>query len=333
MKTSIILIIALFIPAVVLAQNVDYAEYFVDSDPGFALATPVAVSGNGTDFSLDFSADVAGLQQGFHFISVRVRDDQGRWSHPVNRFFFLVRILEERESNLEWLEHFIDTDPGVGQAVITGIRTPSNEIIIDLSPELEGLDQGIHYIHFRAKDYAGRWGSVMNSAFFVVGLPPSEETTIQQVEFFVNDDPGYGLATQVNLPSVGSDLLVDFSVPIGGLGDGNHILHIRAKDDMNRWGPVYAEVFNLTGTGTDEQQIRSLFKIFPNPSSGLVQVEITDPMLKANRIFLTDLSGKLFYETDLTGTQTELDLNLPGGIYLIHVEGAENKITQKLILQ
>ena len=56
-------------------------------------------------------------------------------------------------------------------------------------------------------------------------------------------------------------------------------------------------------------------------------------MLKANRIFLTDLSGKLLYETDLTGTQTELDLNLPGGIYLIHVEGAENKITQKLILQ
>lgn len=333
MKKLIIVSIALLLPALMLAQNVVYAEYFVDSDPGFGSATPIGMSGNGIDFSLEFSADVSGLEQGFHFITVRVRDDQGRWSHPMNRFFFLVRILEERESNLEWLEHFIDTDPGVGEAVITGIRTPSNEIMIDLSPELDGLDQGIHYIHFRAKDYAGRWGSVMNSAFFVVDLPPSVESTIQQVEFFVNDDPGYGLASQVSLPSAGGDLLVDFSVPIGGLGDGNHILHIRAKDDMNRWGPVFAEVFNLTGTGTDEQKIRSLFKIFPNPSSGLVQVEISDPMLKASRIILTDLNGKLLYEAEMIGTQTELDLNLPGGIYLIHIEGAESKITQKLILE
>jgi hypothetical protein len=333
MKKATILFIAIFIPVFLYSQDIDYAEYFVDADPGYGVATPIALSGAGTDLSMDFNADVSSLSQGFHFVSVRVRDDQGRWSHGMNQFFYLVKILEERVRNLGWLEYFIDNDPGFGNATSTPIRTPSNEIILDLNPDLQGLEQGIHYIHFRSRDFIGRWGTVMNSAFFIVELPSSVESNIQQLEYFVNDDPGYGLANQVTLPSAGSDLTIDFTVPKSGLGDGNHVLYIRAKNDLNKWGLVFAEGFALIGTGLAEEEITSLFKIYPNPSSGIVQIELTDESLNESRIRLMDLNGKLLYETECHSRQCELNLELPGGIYLLNIESTERSITQKLILE
>ena len=70
---------ALFVPLFSYAQDIDYAEYFIDTDPGYGSATPIAVSATGSDLSLDFNADMAVLQPGIHYLVIRARDDQGQW--------------------------------------------------------------------------------------------------------------------------------------------------------------------------------------------------------------------------------------------------------------
>ena len=153
------------------------------------------------------------------------------------------------------------------------------------------------------------------------------------MEYFIDTDPGYGLGTEVTLPSAGSDLTIDFSVALSGLDDGNHVLYIRAQNSLDKWGQVYAEGFSYSATGIGDEEINSLFKIYPNPSSGIIQVELTDPAQDEFKIRLMDLNGKLVYETVCYDRQCELNLALPGGMYLLNIESSERSITQKIILE
>ncbi len=213
-------------------RNITQAEYFIDTDPGFGLATPITVSAPGTDIFLDFNADIAALQQGIHYLVFRARDEQGRWTQGTNTVFYLIKTSDVSAGNIDRAEYFIDTDPGFGMATPISVPAPGNDLTLQFSPGLEGLDQGMHYIHFRARDVSGRWGSVINTVFLVVDLPSSAESDIQQVEYFIDTDPGFGLGTQVTLPSAGNDLTIDFSVSLSGLEDGNHVLYIRAQNSL-----------------------------------------------------------------------------------------------------
>ncbi|RLD32031.1 MAG: hypothetical protein DRI83_11500 [Bacteroidetes bacterium] len=333
MKRLTILFIALYIPLIVLSQDIDYAEYFIDTDPGYGTANPITVSAPGNDISLGFSADIASLQQGLHYMVVRARDDQGQWSHGVNTVFYIVKSPDAINSIIDRAEYFIDTDPGFGMAVSIPIPAPGNDLALQLSPGLESMDPGLHYINFRARDVSGRWGSVMNTIFLFVEMPSSAESQIQQVEYFIDTDPGFGLGTQLTLPSSGSDLTIDFTASLSGLDDGNHVLYIRAKNEQNKWGQVYAEGFAYTATGVGDEEILSLFKIYPNPSSGTFQVEISDQLSDEFIISLMDMNGKLVYETDCYDRQCDLKLNLPGGMYLLNIKCEEYSISQKIILE
>ena len=173
----------------------------------------------------------------------------------------------------------------------------------------------------------------MNTIFLFVEMPSSAESQIQQVEYFIDTDPGFGLGTQLTLPSSGSDLTIDFTASLSGLDDGNHVLYIRAKNEQNKWGQVYAEGFAYTATGVGDEEILSLFKIYPNPSSGTFQVEISDQLSDEFIISLMDMNGKLVYETDCYDRQCDLKLNLPGGMYLLNIKCEEYSISQKIILE
>jgi PKD repeat protein len=57
------------------------AEYFFDNtDPGPGNATPLAVSNPGTSISEPYSLDCSTLEPGLHKVSVRVREETGKWS-------------------------------------------------------------------------------------------------------------------------------------------------------------------------------------------------------------------------------------------------------------
>lgn len=332
MKKASILFIALFVPLFFYAQDIDYAEYFIDTDPGYGSATPIAVSATGSDISLDFSADIAALQPGIHYLVIRARDDQGQWGQGSNTVFYLVKSPDVSGSHVKQAEYFIDSDPGFGNAISIPVPAPGDDLTLQLSPGLESLDRGIHYIHFRARDVSGRWGSGMNAVFVLMDLPSSAESEIQQVEYFIDTDPGFGLGTPVTLPSTGSDLTIDFSVSLTGLADGQHVLYIRARNALNKWGQVYAEGFSYTSTGIEEG-VNSLFKVYPNPSSGRIQIELSDQASNGFWIKLTDMNGKMVFERKCHHNQCELNLELPAGMYLLNIDSSGRSISQKIILE
>lgn len=64
------------------------------------------------------------------------------------------------------------------------------------------------------------------------------QSDIVAAEYFVNDDPGLGNGTEIDV-SAGNALSVAFDVPVAGLDAGMNILHVRAQDNASKWG-LYA---------------------------------------------------------------------------------------------
>ena len=76
-------------------------------------------------------------------------------------------------------------------------------------------------------------------------------------------------------------------------------------------------------TGVMERPGASQARLFPNPTSGLVRVEMTEPAIACQMV---NMMGCVVMETSVTGTQFDLDLGrLASGVYLMKITMADGK--------
>lgn len=85
---------------------------------------------------------------------------------------------------------------------------------------------------------------------------------ITKVEYFIDKDPGYGLATNVTLTAA-ADLDLNFVAEIGNLTEGIHAFFIRAKDANNKWSLNHSHIFYI-GIGAVNQPISGIEYYFDN---------------------------------------------------------------------
>ena len=303
------------------AQNIVQAEYFVNDDPGYGNATDIPVS-PGTDVTLNFIANTAGLEKGVHTLFIRAKDDNGAWSTVVNRHFLLGNYPLDPLLTIVQAEYFIDEDPGHGEG--TAIFFDENEGVTEKSfvVNLDGVEVGTHMLYIRVLDENGHWSITYAEPFEVempliiadfsanitegsIPLPVqfTDETYISEphtwfwdfgdgntstlqnpqhtysepgeytvsltatsddgtdtetkvdyitvypppftLEYFFNDDPGYGNGNQVYDYSslVGG---FDFNIPVDELELGLNILFFRAVDILGHWSQTYSRTFIKT---------------------------------------------------------------------------------------
>ena len=143
-----------------LGQQINMAEYFIDSDPGFGLGTSISVASPGDDLTLNFNVNTSILSEGFHAMVVRARDDLGRWSLSHQHIFYIFEYQNAADVEIDKAEYFIDNDPGQG----LGIDIPVTQgnlvdipiVISTTTPVL--LTEGFHTVGIRARNTNGDWG-------------------------------------------------------------------------------------------------------------------------------------------------------------------------------
>ena len=63
-------------------------------------------------------------------------------------------------------------------------------------------------------------------------------------------------------------------------------------------------------------------EMFPNPSNGIVQINLSNDQLLGNEFSVLDNSGRLVYEGTLETLSTKVDLGgAANGVYFIQLEG------------
>src|SRR6185436_8994339 len=75
-----------YIKPITATPSLTAAEYYFDTDPGTGNGTAITVTG--TD-SIVFSGSIpsTSLNPGFHFLNIRVKSTDGKWSNPERRLF------------------------------------------------------------------------------------------------------------------------------------------------------------------------------------------------------------------------------------------------------
>lgn len=95
---------------------------------------------------------------------------------------------------------------------------------------------------------------------------------------------------------------------------------------------VYVDIcFDIGFTGVNE--INASMQISPNPSNGLININL-DGNLKAANVEILDITGKVVQTSNVTLGMNQLQLNLGTGAYFCRLRDGEAIIkTQKLIIE
>lgn len=207
-------------------------EYFFNTDPGHGQGTPVPVTVSGAVDSTSFMVDISSFQDGFHSIYVRGRDNTGAWSHLQSRTFFKFS-LPPAALPLVDLEYFIDTDPGLNNGNKIAITPTTDLNNFSVAIDVSQLTQGFHKLGFRFRNSASVWSHTNLIPFYRVALD-SLTPDIVRMEYFFNQDPGYGQATPIAF-TPDDNLSINLNIDISALNNGFNFLFIRTLDGTGKW--------------------------------------------------------------------------------------------------
>lgn len=205
------------------------AEYFYDADPGYGNAVQTSVNIGSNDLLLSKE----NLSEGFHLLSIRSVDAEGRWSSTVSH-----PVLVTNDLVYAGAEYFVDTDPGKGK----GVNIPvTDRKVLSFNVKTDNLTLGTHNLSVRIQHIDGTWSDVVTRTFVVVERQVETGFTL---EYFYDADPGYGNAKRVAV----NEGVNSVYLSTDGLSEGMHLMSMRCLDKENRWSSVVSSPIYVVNT-------------------------------------------------------------------------------------
>lgn len=223
------------------AQSLEELEYFIDKEPGVGNATSVSISPADT-IQKSWSIPIAGLSDGQHFLYIRIKDSSGLWSPWQIQLFFIEDTINI--GNIEKLEYFTDKEPGAGKGTDISI-TQGQSVQTEFQRSSQGMNQGRHYMHVRAKVKNGAWSPWQFQMFYIedtIDVGP-----ITDIEYFVGMEPRLGKGTGLTFTPADS-VAMEITKSINTFPLGRNFFHVRSKIRSGLWGPWQLQMFYIEDT-------------------------------------------------------------------------------------
>jgi len=176
------------------------------------------------------------------------------------------------QTNVDAMEYFFDSDPGVGNGISIPI-TPGPIQNISFSINTSALTVGFHTLVIRAHHQGGVWGVQDSRVVYITSVAVASTGVIDDIEYYIDSDPGPGAGTAIGIP--GSPTSVDLleAIPTASLTPGFHVLHIRARDTDGNWGipdarPFYVVAGSVVGQA-NITELEFFFDSEPGYGAGL----------------------------------------------------------------
>lgn len=330
-KIYCLLCVLCVIVASASAQNITRIEYFFDTDPGFGKATALtgfASSGNVANFPA--SINLSSVPYGVNNLYVRARDDNGNWS--ITNVIPFIKV-DVSTYNIVRAEYFLNTDPGFGKATPFTLPVSADITRQALTLNIKSVPLGINTLYLRTEDGNGSW-SLTNSFTFIKEIVTGSNN-ISSLEYFVDTDPGFGMATKVNLTPGQNISSYIFNADVSSLtANTTHNLFVRSKDVNGVWSLTNVLSFTRTsGTGIgDITDASAAFIVFPNPATDEITLQGPSDK-KIDKIELMDIQGKLIQvQSSGSSTERQIDISMfPEGIYFIKITLGKDAVFKKVV--
>jgi PKD repeat protein len=224
-------------------NNLTKAEYYIDSDPGFGKATNISIGAAADSLSLNLNISLAGYKPGMHTLYIRFRELSGIWSHSEARNF-LVSVPDTATLKIENAEYFIDKDPGVGKGISINTGSATDSVSLFKAISLTSIPNGNHTLSVRFKYNNNTW-SINQGQLFMISNSVTSSSGLKYAEYFIDKDPGLGLATPITGFVSGDSVKSQFAVDLTGLPVGSHGLTVRVRDSVGVWTMAENRFFNI----------------------------------------------------------------------------------------
>ncbi len=221
------------------AADLTGAEYFLNTDPGFGNATPLTLPAQSNVTDLAAVLNVTSLPVGFHRVGIRTRNALGQWSQTSVQTLAKLDVTpypgSNTAGNIVAAEYFIGTDPGLGNATAlpivpgTNIANANYVLTVPSAP-------AIYTLGIRTRDAAGNWSQTNlrvydNLTAASYPTAPPAPTALQRLEYFIDDDPGFGNATPISFTSSANVVDLSVSIDLSAVAVGDHQLFIRSRNN------------------------------------------------------------------------------------------------------
>jgi PKD repeat protein len=240
---AIYILITFAITIKLFGQNkINQYEYWFDTDFNNRVVTSVTPVQN---YQLNTVIQTTSLVNGLHTLHVRFKDENNKYSSTASSFFLKTTNTITSTPVMAAFEYWYD---GNYATRITGILPASQTVNFNQVLSTTGLTIGLHTVHFRFKDDAGKWSSVVSQFFLKQANTPSTPTP-ELVEYEYWFDNNY--SSHLNSPMSGNQYeTVLTGLNASSLANGLHTLHIRFKDRSYKWSSVLSQFFIKNTTTT-----------------------------------------------------------------------------------
>ncbi|MCX7987606.1 MAG: hypothetical protein N2662_11775, partial [Bacteroidales bacterium] len=207
------------------AQNIAFCEYYIDNDPGFGMGTPLSIT---PDTSVIVSAQISlpVLNSGSHRLTLRCRDQSGRWSIQQTRTFSTY-IPQPQENQLTEAEYWIGNDPGLGNGTPLPLTIDS---AITLLSNLTIPSAGNNSLSVRFRSNLGKWSIPQTRAFQALS-PETMASQLVALEYYFDNNESIKQTLSVN-PATILDTTVRVST--SALNVGVHSLSISTRNNLGK---------------------------------------------------------------------------------------------------
>jgi len=159
-------------------------QYWFDND--YSTSRLVSVTPE-EQLQLNELLPLENINEGLHFISIRFKDSKGKWSIPVNQYFYKSNNIQE-ENKIIGYRYWVNDD--IENATYVSVNNPVRLLNLNEDLDLNGLENGEYIIHFQFKDVSGKWSLVTSDNFTFNGIVAIENTFEKTIEVYPNPTTG-----------------------------------------------------------------------------------------------------------------------------------------------
>lgn len=149
------------------ATNIVEREYWLDGN----LASRVSIEASSAQISL------TDLLPGLHYLTMRIKDNNGSWSSPVTKFFIVPASLEP--ATIARYMYWFDDDT---ENLISGELSSAAGV---LPVNIAHLSEGEHTLSWRVADSKGVWSDTIVESFTFTRIQLTEEMVTLAEDYFV----------------------------------------------------------------------------------------------------------------------------------------------------
>lgn len=237
------------------AANINKYSFYIDS-VSTVNEQPVSFAATNINIVAPPPISLTGVTSGVHQLYAKVTDINGKPSiNNIGNFYMggdnLYQNVPPAAVNINRYEFYIDSVTNVNIQPLS-FTAGLNNVTPSTNLDLAGVIPGVHYLYARVIDVNNK-PSIVNLGSFLMDLiyrypnAAAAAPPIANMEYFLDTDPGYGLATPITVSGTSANeqltnVVINFP---GGFPVGVHYIHIRSK--QNPWSIDNVVPFTTTG--------------------------------------------------------------------------------------